>query len=116
MFKEIATLGFGFHNSIIEISRLRNKRAMKSSALYIEEHGASTMIFRSLSDFWSFAIDQVSIKGLYVEFGVSYGKSIKYFANIIPEDEKIFGFDSFQGLRENFFGTAFTKGKFSTGG
>ena len=28
MFKEIATLGFGFHNSIIEISRLRNKRAI----------------------------------------------------------------------------------------
>jgi predicted O-methyltransferase YrrM len=91
------------------------KRAMESSALYIEEHGASAMIFRSRSDFWSFAIDQVSIKGLYTEFGVSYGKSIKYFANKISKDEKIYGFDSFQGLRENFFGTAFTKGEFSTG-
>jgi predicted O-methyltransferase YrrM len=92
------------------------KRAMESSAQYIEEHGASAMIFRSRSDFWSFAIDQVSIKGLYTEFGVSYGKSIKYFANKISKNEKIYGFDSFQGLRENFFGTAFTKGEFSTGG
>ena len=61
-------------------------------------------------------MNQVSINGLTVEFGVSWGKSIKHFASIIPKDKKIYGFDSFQGLIENFYGTAFTKGAFSTEG
>jgi len=92
------------------------RRALESSARYIEEHGASAMIFKSRSDFWSFSMNQVSINGLTVEFGVSWGKSIKHFASIIPKDKKIYGFDSFQGLIENFYGTAFTKGAFSTEG
>ena len=32
------------------------RRALESSARYIEEHGASAMIFKSRSDFWSFSI------------------------------------------------------------
>ena len=111
-------LYYGLPERIVRPSSIDvlERRALESSARYIEEHGASAMIFKSRSDFWSFSMDQVSINGLTVEFGVSWGKYIKHFANIIPKDKKIYGFDSFQGLFENFHGTAYKKGSFSTGG
>lgn len=92
------------------------KRALESSAVYIEKHGGRAVIFKSRSQLWSFALDQVAIKGIYAEFGVSWGKSITYFASRLPSDQTIFGFDSFLGLKEDFTGTHFTKGAFTTNG
>lgn len=91
-------------------------RALESSALYIENNGKNAMIFRSRPNLWSFALNQVATKGIFIEFGVSWGKSINYFAKRLPKDKTIFGFDSFQGLRENFTGTGFGKEAFTTGG
>jgi len=90
------------------------KNALESSAHYIESVGSNAVIFRSRMDLWSFALNQVAIEGIFIEFGVSYGKSINYFAERIPKDFKIYGFDSFQGLKENFTGTKFGIGAFST--
>ena len=91
------------------------QKALESSALYIESVGSNAMIFRSRMDLWTFALTQVSIKGIFIEFGVSWGKSINYFAERLPKNLKIYGFDSFQGLKENFTGTGFSTGAFSTG-
>ena len=61
------------------------------------------------------ALDAVSVSdGLYAEFGVFSGASINYIAKEIGPDKVIHGFDSFEGLPEDW-GTA-SKGTFDTGG
>ena len=95
---------------------LLEKRALESSAIYIEKNGSRAVIFKSRTQLWSFALNQVTLNGIYAEFGVSWGKSITYFANRLPAGQKIFGFDSFYGLKEDFTGTHFTKGAFTTKG
>ncbi len=51
---------------------------------------------------------------LVMEFGVFYGKSISFIAKILPK-EKVYGFDSFEGLPEAW-GTRRNKGDISTEG
>lgn len=53
---------------------------------------------------------------LYLEFGVYKGESIKYWSQILKNPESILhGFDSFEGLPENW-NHAYAKGGFSTDG
>ncbi len=46
----------------------------------------------------------------YLEFGVYKGRTINFFSNYV---EKIYGFDSFEGLKENWLGTPAKKGLFN---
>lgn len=46
----------------------------------------------------------------YIEFGVFSGTSINYFSNKLKKN--IYGFDSFEGLKEDWLGTSVTKGTF----
>ena len=46
----------------------------------------------------------------YLEFGVYRGKSINYFSKYV---NTIYGFDSFEGLKEDWVGTNMTKGTFN---
>jgi len=53
----------------------------------------------------------------YLEFGVYRGKSINLFAKILKKRKsKIYGFDSFEGLNEDWVGTRMTKNFFSNDG
>ena len=47
---------------------------------------------------------------IYIEFGVFSGTSINFFSNKIKKN--IYGFDSFQGLKEDWLGTSVPKGTF----
>ncbi len=47
---------------------------------------------------------------VYLEFGVFSGTSINFFAKKIKKN--IYGFDSFEGLKEDWLGTSVTKGTF----
>ena len=53
--------------------------------------------------------------GCVTEFGVWKGASINFFANALP-GIRIFGFDSFEGLEEDWYGFEIQKGTFSTMG
>lgn len=48
-----------------------------------------------------YASDNVNLDGLYIEMGVGTGKSINFLAGLNP-DKKIYGFDSFEGLPEDW--------------
>lgn len=48
-----------------------------------------------------FASDSATLDGAYVEMGVGTGKSINFIAALNPE-KKIYGFDSFEGLPEDW--------------
>jgi len=63
----------------------------------------------------SMSIRDVSKKTI-LEFGVFQGTTIRRIKELSNEDDKIYGFDSFEGLPENWEGTVCTKGFFSTGG
>mgnify|MGYP001178799137 FL=1 len=52
---------------------------------------------------------------LFLEFGVFSGTSINLFSNEL-KDLEIFGFDSFEGINEDWFGTSKEKGTFSMHG
>ena len=59
-------------------------------------------------------LENVTINGLYLEFGIWVGKTTKHIANKIKPN-KLYGFDSFSGLPENWASAA-TKGYFSLNG
>ena len=48
----------------------------------------------------------------YIEFGVYSGTSINFFSKKL-ENKKIYGFDSFEGLKEDWVGTSVQKGTFN---
>ncbi len=48
----------------------------------------------------------------YIEFGVYSGTSINFFSKKL-NNKKIYGFDSFEGLKEDWLGTAVPKGTFN---
>ena len=90
--------------------------SIESSAKYIESNLSNALLFQSRLDFWKYSIRRVSVKdGIFAEFGVSWGKSMTFFTQQIPEEQLIYGFDSFLGLQEDFFGSPFSTGSFSTG-
>lgn len=61
-----------------------------------------------------YAIKAVSVKGLYLEFGVFSGTTINYISNIVGDKITVHGFDSFEGLPEEW--GALAKGTFDTKG
>lgn len=55
-----------------------------------------------LDDLHRKCIDQCKSGGLFLEFGVCEGTSLSMLRSIIPIEQKIYGFDSFQGLLEDW--------------
>ena len=51
-----------------------------------------------------------------LEFGVNSGHTIKQLRNSLSDQYKLFGFDSFEGLPEDWTGTTAKKGSMSTNG
>ena len=77
------------------------------------------MQFDTRSELWSYCLKRIpqieSNKGLILEFGVWKGESINFFAKSCPK-ARVFGFDSFEGLEEDWHGFRLQKGNFSTKG
>lgn len=93
------------------------RRAAQSSATYVEAHLSRALVFPSREQLWGHALSKVSIDGLHMEFGVYSGYSINWFARVIErKGAKIYGFDSFEGLKEDWHGTGLTRGAFDLGG
>lgn len=95
------------------------KIARKESAAYMYEHIAKAVLFDITESYWSFVISNVPETGLLLEFGVYKGRSINYIAEQLKkknDPRTIYGFDSFEGLSEDWGGTVFTKGTFNISG
>jgi len=95
------------------------KLAYKESAKYIFDHMEACVLFTDIKEFWSHAINEAPEKGLVMEFGVFGGKSINFFAKELQaksDKRPILGFDSFEGLSENWSGYSLLKDKFDRQG
>jgi hypothetical protein len=98
-----------------------------------KEHGVETSLAYALKNFshslvvnkrehlWDFAIAKIKEMGsfnegdLFLEFGTYKGYSINYFSSRI-KSVNFFGFDSFEGLREDWIGWNLPKGSFNLNG
>jgi CBS domain-containing protein len=90
-------------------------RANQQSADYIEPYLDEALLFRERVELWDFAMSKATVDGLWAEFGVFTGNSINYFAAARP-DRTVYGFDSFEGLKEDFVGVNMPAGTFDQGG
>ena len=65
-------------------------------------------------DVLSFSVDQTkNLDGIIAEFGVFRGETLLHMANQMGQERRIYGFDSFEGLPENW-GALLPKGHFKT--
>jgi len=90
--------------------------AIADSAEYAESHMQEAIYFRSKEGLWDFALSKIEFDGELAEFGVFEGYSINYFAKKLGSNVTIYGFDSFEGLQEDWRGHILKTGDFSLGG
>jgi len=106
-------------NPPLKLHYLVNQMAIQDSAEYAVSNFSEALIFRSREKLWNYCMKRIpnlQIEGgIIAEFGVWKGASINYFAKKCPKTQ-IYGFDSFEGLEEDWHGFVLSKGTFSTYG
>lgn len=88
------------------------KDSIDTSANYIKANSKNTLLFPIVKELWDYGLSISEKDGYFLEFGVWKGQSINYFSKKLP-GITFYGFDSFQGLKENWHGTAVRKGHFN---
>jgi Macrocin-O-methyltransferase (TylF) len=102
------------HDEVVEIVA---RRAAIASADYIEAHLDGALLFPFREQVWDYALSQVKLDGLHAEFDVFAGHPINHMAAVVQgRGITIHGFDSFEGLKEDWSGTWFRTGDFDLGG
>lgn len=94
------------------------ERATQQSADFVEEFLPHSMIFVSKEDMWTYVCQKLSGRfndGVCIEFGVATGSSINFMSSRLA-GFRFYGFDSFEGLAEDWVGHHATKGAYSQNG
>jgi hypothetical protein len=79
-----------------------NLEAKRETFDYIKVNMTDAPYFEKHQALVKYAIEQVSTEGLYLEFGVGRGKSMRWIAPLV--DGPVHGFDSFEGIQEHWNG------------
>jgi predicted O-methyltransferase YrrM len=88
------------------VYKIISDRAAQRAADYVEKHLDVALMFSARELLWDFAISKAPRDGLYLEFGVMTAASTNHFARRVARGNiKIYGFDSFEGLKEDWPGT-----------
>ena len=90
---------------------------LKEAVAFVDQYLGNARRFQNDADTLRFASDMASLDGLYIELGVSKGRTINFISALNPK-KIIYGFDSFQGLPEDWERTDkhFPKGSFALEG
>ena len=88
--------------------------AKREAVAYIRSHMTGAMMARDRFDLLRFALREIRLSGLVLEFGVEKGASLTTLAEGYKGE--VHGFDSFEGLPEDWAGTYERRGKFSLNG
>jgi len=94
--------------------RLLLEQAQEEAAEYAERHMKTAVILKDQNEVLEFAITRVGNTGCVLEFGVAAGDSIRLIADRF--ERPVHGFDSFEGLPEDWGGRHEGKGHYSTNG
>jgi hypothetical protein len=95
------------HTDGIEFRRRRDMvvagdtEAVRESAAFVRDHMASARRFESPHATLEYGLSLAPAGGLALEFGVYSGATLKIIA-AAREDQRVYGFDSFQGLPETW--------------
>lgn len=89
--------------------------ATEESANYVRANMTEAMPFPTKQELWEFALEKAGSSGMNLEFGVHEGASINFLAKSNPA-KTWNGFDSFEGLAEDWPGIGMRKGAFDLGG
>ncbi|MBS0625107.1 MAG: class I SAM-dependent methyltransferase [Verrucomicrobia bacterium] len=68
---------------------------------FANSHFDGARYFRLDSEILKFAAESASLEGLWIELGVASGRTIRFLAKTFPY-QRIYGFDSFKGLPEDW--------------
>lgn len=84
----------------------RNKPYWENEAAkqFVKQYLSDATELSSDAEVLRYGSDHVKLKGLYIELGVCTGKTINFIAALNPH-QKIYGFDSFEGLPEDWVRT-----------
>ena len=85
--------------------------ALDETVAYIKSDMRDAVIRKDAFEVLSFALERVEVDGLHLEFGVRTGATVNQIARRRP-DWTVYGFDSFQGLPEDWSGYTLSKGAF----
>lgn len=69
--------------------------------LFVERYLKEAVPLTSDAEVLRFSSDSVKLNGLFIELGVCTGKTINFIAALNPH-QKVYGFDSFEGLPEDW--------------
>jgi hypothetical protein len=88
--------------SFAQLSRVEAERdhATAEKAALIRDQLREVPLCASRWEVLDIALRQVSVDGLYAEFGVADGESLRYLCERVPGP--VYGFDSFRGLPEGW--------------
>jgi hypothetical protein len=89
------------------------EQSILESVDYIKQLKYKPLLYKD--GWWIETCNQINTKGLCLEFGVFEGNSINFFSNNL-RDRTWYGFDSFEGLQENWYGGYHGKGWFNKNG
>ena len=108
------------YDSVPSVRDLVNRNAVQESSDYAIKNLSQAMQFVSRSELWRYCLKkstqlQYTEEGVIAEFGVWQGESINFFAKTCPK-ARVFGFDSFEGLEEDWYGYVLQKGQFDKKG
>lgn len=95
-------VGENVGNQILHFYR-RNKPFTQNpeAVLFVKEHLTNALAVESDAESLKEASERVTIDGAYLEMGVCTGNTINFIAALNPK-KVIYGFDSFQGLPEDW--------------
>ena len=87
-------------------------RARSEAADFIQAEMPHAQIFMTHRDIIRFAVENAADDGLYLEFGVATGNTLREIASAAPTKKVVYGFDSFKGLPGDWSGHVETTGAF----
>lgn len=90
-------------------------KSLEDTLQFIGEKMPNALAFDTPKELMAHALKQVAVEGIFAEFGVNEGGSVNFIASQCPK-RAIDGFDSFEGLPENWSGNNMAAGYFSRGG
>jgi predicted O-methyltransferase YrrM len=91
------------------------RRAQARSADYIEQHMGSALYCKDRLEHLTCATRELPAEGSMLEFGVYGGTSINHLARLFP-NRALHGFDSFEGLPEDWSGNRYSTENFNLDG
>lgn len=95
--------------------RAMQVKALEDTVAFIEERMPGAVSFDTPKELLAHGLTLAPTKGLILEFGVNEGGTVNFIASKL-DGRMVHGFDSFEGLPEDWSGNNMAAGYFSRGG